>query len=101
TWRARKAAEALVMAWDEGPGAGTSSDQFRRAYREALDGPAANALNQGNVDEALAGSGVHEALYEVPHLAHAAMEPLNCTAHVRDGKVDIWIGTQNPDGALD
>lgn len=101
TWRARKAAEALVIAWDEGPGAGTSSEQFRRAYREALDGPAANALNKGNVDEALAGGGVHEALYEVPHLAHAAMEPLNCTAHVRDEKVDIWMGTQNPDGALD
>ena len=41
-----------------------------------------------------------EAVYEVPHHAHAPMEPLNCTAQVRDGKVDIWMGTQNPEAAL-
>ena len=47
------------------------------------------------------GARVVEAVYEVPHVAHAPMEPLNCTAHVQADRVDVWIGTQNADGALE
>lgn len=99
-WRAREALAALPVTWDYGAGAGTDSAQFREAYRVALDGPAAVAKEEGDVAAALSQGRPVEALYEVPHLAHAAMEPLNCAAHVQDGRVDVWMGTQNPEAAL-
>jgi isoquinoline 1-oxidoreductase beta subunit len=100
-WRARQALADLPITWDEGAAANTNSAQFRAEYRAALDGPAANALTRGDVSGALAGTPkIVEALYEVPYLAHATMEPLNCTAHVQAGRVDVWIGTQFPDAAL-
>ncbi|MDA8249652.1 MAG: molybdopterin-dependent oxidoreductase, partial [Rhodospirillales bacterium] len=100
-WRARQALADLPVTWNEGPAAHTDSAQFRAAYRAALDGPMANALSRGDVTGSLDGAAKRvEALYEVPHLAHAPMEPLNCTAHVQDGRVDIWIGTQAPEMAM-
>lgn len=95
-WRAKRAAEALKLAWNPGVGAGTDSAQFAKAYRAALDGPAATARNDGDVDKALQDAAKRiEALYEVPYLAHAPMEPLNATAHYRANRLDVWIGTQN------
>jgi isoquinoline 1-oxidoreductase beta subunit len=99
-WRAKEALAALPIEWDYGSGAGTSSEQFRQDYRAALDGPAATAVNSGDVEKALAAGKPIEALYEVPHLAHAPMEPLNCTAQVQADRVDVWLGTQNPEAAL-
>ena len=70
--------------------------EFAKAYRDALDGPAATARNDGDVDNAMAGAAKRiEAVYEVPYLAHAPMEPLNATAHYRPDRLDVWIGTQN------
>ncbi|PSJ59391.1 xanthine dehydrogenase family protein molybdopterin-binding subunit [Pseudaminobacter soli (ex Li et al. 2025)] len=100
-WRAKEAVAALPVTWDEGPAASTDSAQFAEAYRTALNGPAAIARKQGDVMKALADGKRVEALYEVPHLAHAPMEPLNCTAHVQPDRVDVWIGTQYPEAALD
>ncbi|MBN9511039.1 MAG: xanthine dehydrogenase family protein molybdopterin-binding subunit [Alphaproteobacteria bacterium] len=101
-WRAKQALADLPVTWDEGAAADTDSAQFRAAYRAALDGPAANALTRGNAAAALAGAPkTVEALYEVPYLAHATMEPLNCTAHVQPGRVDVWLGTQFPEKALE
>jgi isoquinoline 1-oxidoreductase subunit beta len=95
-WRAKKAADALKVDWNPGPGAGTDSAQFAAAYRDALDGPAATARNHGDVEKAMADAAKHiEAVYEVPYLAHAPMEPLNATAHYRPDRLDVWIGTQN------
>jgi isoquinoline 1-oxidoreductase beta subunit len=99
-WRAKQAVEALPVVWDEGPAASTDSKEFNADYRAALEGAAVTARKDGDIVAALASGKRVEALYEAPHLAHAPMEPLNCTAHVRDGKVDIWMGTQNPDAAL-
>jgi isoquinoline 1-oxidoreductase beta subunit len=100
-WRANKAAHALTVTWSPGPGAGTDSAEFAAAYREALDGPAATARNDGDVDHALAGAAKRiEAVYEVPYLAHAPMEPLNATAYYRPDRLDVWIGTQNALGTL-
>jgi isoquinoline 1-oxidoreductase subunit beta len=99
-WRAKEALAALPIEWDYGSGAGTSSEQFRKDYRAALDGAAATAIDRGDADKAPAGGKQVEALYEVPHLAHAPMEPLNCTAEVRPDRVDVWLGTQNPEAAL-
>ncbi|WP_189045964.1 xanthine dehydrogenase family protein molybdopterin-binding subunit [Aliidongia dinghuensis] len=100
-WRAKEAVGDLVITWDEGAGAGTSSDQFRKDYRAALDGPAANAKHLGDPAGVLAKAAKKiDALYEAPHVAHAAMEPLNATVHVQADRLDAWIGTQDPDGAL-
>jgi isoquinoline 1-oxidoreductase beta subunit len=104
-WRAKEAAAALTVEWDPGAGAGTSSAQFRQDYRAALDGPLQIARKDGDAQAALAspapaGGKLIEALYEVPHLSHAPMEPLNCTARVTQDKVEVWLGTQNPDMAL-
>jgi isoquinoline 1-oxidoreductase beta subunit len=95
-WRAKQAAVALKIDWNPGAGGGTDSALFAQAYRRALDGPAATARDDGDVDQALAGAAKRiEAVYEVPYLAHAPMEPLNATVHYRPDRLDVWIGTQN------
>jgi isoquinoline 1-oxidoreductase subunit beta len=100
-WRAKQALAALPIEWDKGEAASTDSAQFRKLYRDALDGPVATARKEGDASAAMASAAkAVEAVYEVPHLAHATMEPLNCTAHWQPDRVDVWIGTQNPDAAL-
>ena len=100
-WRAKEALAALQIEWDTGAAGSTDSEQFRREYREALDGPAATARNNGDSVAAIAGAAKRfEALYEVPHLAHAPMEPLNCTAHLQSDRLDVWVGTQDALSAL-
>ncbi|MDZ5449343.1 xanthine dehydrogenase family protein molybdopterin-binding subunit [Labrys sp. ZIDIC5] len=99
-WRAKEAALALPVIWEEGPAAETDSKGFDADYVAALDGPAVTARKEGDVEASLARGKRVDALYQAPHLAHAPMEPLNCTAHVHDGKVEVWMGTQNPDMAL-
>ena len=99
-WRAKEAALALKVDWAEGPAAKTDSAQFAAEYRAALDGDLAVAVKNGDVAAGLGSGKKVELLYEVPHLAHAPMEPLNCTAHVQADRVDVWMGTQDPDGAL-
>ncbi|MGH7068718.1 MAG: molybdopterin cofactor-binding domain-containing protein [Acetobacteraceae bacterium] len=99
-WRARLAAEALPVAWSAGARE-LETAELRRRYRAAVGGPTATALSRGDAQSALAAQPTClEALYEVPYLAHAAMEPLNCTADVQADRVDVWLGTQNPDAAL-
>lgn len=99
-WRARQAALDLPVEWNLGAGVGTDSAMFRAAYRAALDGPLVAARNDGDTAKALTQGTAVQAVYEVPHLSHAPMEPLNCTAHVHAEGVDVWMGTQNPDMAL-
>ncbi|MGO9785806.1 MAG: molybdopterin cofactor-binding domain-containing protein [Stellaceae bacterium] len=100
-WRAKNALGDLAVVWDFGAGAGTSTEQFKKFYRDKLDGAMTNARNDGDVDNALKGAKVIEAVYEAPHLAHAQMEPLNATAHVQAGRVDVWIGSQSPMNAIE
>jgi isoquinoline 1-oxidoreductase beta subunit len=100
-WRAKEALARLPVVWAPGDAAASDSAAFRQAYVQALDGAAATAHETGDVVGALAGAAQRvEAIYEVPHLAHAPMEPLNCTAHWQNDRIDVWIGTQNPDAAL-
>ena len=100
-WRAQQALASLPMTWDPGGIAALSTPAMRAAYRQALDAPGATALARGDAGAARAAAPRQvEALYELPFLAHATMEPLNCTAHVQADRVDVWIGTQNPDAAL-
>src|SRR5262249_21331173 len=98
-WRAKEAVGALAGVWDAGPACSTDSAQFRAEYRTALDGPMVSAVNRGDVAAAFDSAKVVQAVYEVPHLAHAAMEPLNATAHWRPDRIDVWMGTQAPEMA--
>jgi len=100
-WQARTAADALTVAWDRGPGAGTSSAQWQREFAEALDGDGTVAHEQGDVAAGFASAASSiEADYSAPYLAHACMEPLNCTVRMQDDRVDIWTGAQNPESVL-
>ena len=96
-WRAKQAGLALPIEWNFGAGTGTSSAQFKQEYRDALKGPLENAKSVGDTAKALGEGKVIEALYEVPYLAHATMEPLNCTVQLQPDRLDIWMGTQAPD----
>ncbi len=98
-WLANKAREKLEIVWNEGPAAAQSSEGFaKRAAELSQQAPAFKVASVGNVDQALAGSAkVLEAAYSYPFLSHATLEPQNCTAHFKDGKVEIWAPTQNPD----
>jgi isoquinoline 1-oxidoreductase beta subunit len=92
---AKKGLEALVIEWDDGPHAkidtGAIVGELERATLNA--GPVAE--NIGDVDAALSSAVTRvEAIYRVPFLAHAAMEPMNCTAHVRKDGCEIWVGNQ-------
>src|ERR1700677_384831 len=100
-WRAKEALAAMPIAWDFGEAAATNSETFRADYRAALDGPLVNAVDRGDAGSAFpAAAKIVDAVYEAPHLAHAPMEPLNATAHWRPDRIDVWMGTQDPDGAL-
>jgi isoquinoline 1-oxidoreductase subunit beta len=100
-WRAKAALERLPIEWDTGAAAATDSAQFRQLYLAALDKPGAVARHDGNVDAAMpAAAKTFEAVYEAPVISHAQMEPLNATAHVQADRVDVWVGTQNADLAL-
>ena len=97
-WRAKAALDSLKIEWAPGENAGVDSAQLYKAYRDALEGPLVTAKADGDAAAALAqpGAKLVEADYEVPYLAHAPMEPLNCTVQLKPGRVDIWIGTQAP-----
>jgi isoquinoline 1-oxidoreductase subunit beta len=98
-WIANKARDKLEVVWDEGATAAQSSEGFaQRAQELSTQAPTLKVLSDGNVNEALAGSAkVIEAAYRYPFLSHATLEPQNCTAHIKDGKAEIWAPTQNPD----
>ena len=97
-WEARSARQQLRVTWDEGPTAGLSSEGFARRAAELAQQPGEKMLrNDGDVAAAFQGAAkTVQATYFYPFLAHANLEPQNCTAHFRDGKLEIWAPTQNP-----
>ena len=99
-WQAKRAADALQVTWDSGDGAAVSSATIRDSLDEGLAATEAGiGRNDGDVAVGLAQAVTRiEATYSVPYLAHATMEPQNCTAHVTADGVEIWAPTQ--DGAL-
>jgi isoquinoline 1-oxidoreductase beta subunit len=98
-WAAKKGREALQITWDEGPNAQLSSAEISRLYAEAAKQPGPVARKEGDAVTTLAGSQkTLDAVYEVPFLAHATMEPMTCTAHVRKDNCEVWVGTQNQTG---
>jgi isoquinoline 1-oxidoreductase beta subunit len=102
TWSAMEGRRALLVQWDEGPNAHTTTASLRKMFADLCESPGAVARKQGDAEAALAGSSRKiEAVYEAPYLAHAPMEPLNCTAHVRPNGCDVWASTQFQSAARD
>jgi isoquinoline 1-oxidoreductase beta subunit len=97
-WAAQSARKQLKVEWRENPTASQSTKAFATKAAELGPQPPARWLrNDGKVDDVLASAAkVVEAAYEYPFLAHAPLEPQNCTAKVDKGKVEIWAPTQNP-----
>ena len=98
-WKARTALAEVAVVWEEGPHAAHDSGAQRTRYAELLAKGKARAYESvGNVDTALAAPAkALTADYFVPYLAHAAMEPINCTAVVNPGKsCEVWVGSQAP-----
>ncbi len=100
-WQANKAAKALPIQWTIGDEGKTHSETFRNEYLAALGTQGTSVLKQGETLPALEVSEkIIESDYLVPYLAHASMEPLNCTAHRTDEGLSLWLGTQDPESAL-
>ena len=92
---AKKGLAALAIEWDDGPNAKLSTADIVRQLEEATSGPARSRRTTATSTRALAGAATKvEAIYQMPFLAHAAMEPMNCTVHVRKDGCEIWVGTQ-------
>jgi isoquinoline 1-oxidoreductase beta subunit len=101
-WQAHRAAAALQVRWNAGPLAHADTEEVFRAFALALDaGAGFNYYTRGDVDRDHGGARELTAEYRAPYLAHATMEPQNCTAQVRGGKVQLWVPTQVPSIAVD
>ncbi|HEV2751234.1 MAG TPA: molybdopterin cofactor-binding domain-containing protein, partial [Gemmatimonadales bacterium] len=99
-WPAKKGRDALEITWDEGPTATVSSASISELFAKNAEQAGAVARHDGDAQGALPGAASKlDAVYELPFLAHATMEPMNCTAHVRSDGVDIWAPTQFQTGA--
>jgi isoquinoline 1-oxidoreductase subunit beta len=95
-WAAKKGRDALEIDWDLGAAADLSTAKISAVLSDGASNADAVAKDTGNLKDAAANSALTlSATYEVPYLAHACMEPMNCTAWVRGDEVEIWAGTQS------
>ena len=98
TWAALSGARVLTVEWNPG-GFTMGSEEIFAHLSKLADSPGVTTRTNGDAASALAGAARRvRATYEAPYLAHATMEPMNCTAHVRPDGVEIWAPTQNPQG---
>jgi len=93
-WSASRGAQALDVTWDEGPLATLTTAEILTRYKELAQKPGKVARNDGNADAAIANSKSFERTFEAPFLAHATMEPMNCTADYRADGCDVYVPTQ-------
>src|SRR2546425_737681 len=94
-WAAKQGLAALAVRWDDGPNATVSTADVVRGLDEASQQPGVVARRQGDAAGALAGAAQRiDQVYQVPFLAHATMEPMNCTVHVRKDSCEVWTGSQ-------
>ncbi|WP_309546778.1 xanthine dehydrogenase family protein molybdopterin-binding subunit [Sinorhizobium sojae] len=96
TGAAKKGLKAAAVEWDDGPNAQVSSADIVQHLESESRKPGAIARSEGDVERALASASQPiDAVYQLPFLSHAAMEPMNCTVHVREDACELWVGTQN------
>ncbi|KQQ89325.1 acylaldehyde oxidase [Massilia sp. Leaf139] len=100
-WQAKTAAAALPVRWNEGAGAGLSSASIFQGFARALDEESGFTYYESGTQDVANVAKTVTAEYRAPYLAHATMEPVNCTAQVADGKVRLWASTQVPSIAVD
>jgi isoquinoline 1-oxidoreductase subunit beta len=93
-WAAKKGLDALVITWDEGASARIGSKEIWQDIRAASEKDGVVAKSTGDIAKGLAAGEKLEASYELPFLAHATMEPLNATVHLKPDSCEIWTGTQ-------
>jgi isoquinoline 1-oxidoreductase subunit beta len=93
-WAAKKGRDALEVKWDPGPNAAVSSEALRTQFLELAKKPGVPAKKAANADAIKSAAKTIVAEYDVPFLAHAAMEPLNCTVEVSGDRAEIWVGSQ-------
>jgi len=94
-WSAKQGLLALAIRWDDGPNATLSTADVVQGLAAATQTPGVVARKEGDAAAAIAGAPTKmEAVYQVPFLAHAAMEPINCTVHVRPDRCEVWTGSQ-------
>ncbi len=97
SWNAIKGQEALEIDWNPGPNSNVSNESIRQSFLEKLNGEGFEIEKIGEPDNSSSGDETTlDSVYELPFLAHAAMEPVNCVASVMDDKAEIWAPTQNP-----
>ncbi len=103
-WQAKTALQALPITYESTPNDGLNQDEIINRYRKAMDtdlteGNLETHFKSGDASKALQEAKVLiEAEYQLPFLAHATMEPMNCTAWVQPGRCELWCGSQNPLG---
>jgi len=99
-WQAKQAMDSVDVTWTQNEADKANQATIFTQYAQALETGEKKTLHKaGNIAKAEASAAsIYEAEYQVPYLAHACMEPMNATVWVRDGKCDIWTGTQNPLG---
>ena len=93
-WAAKQGRDALEIEWDLGPNAALSSDALRKQYLELSRTPGMVARKADNPDAIRGAATTITAEYEVPFLAHAPMEPLNCTVNFKGDSCEMWVGSQ-------
>jgi len=100
SWAAMQGRKALEVKWDLGPAAKESSAGLHEQFLANAAKPGKIVRNDGDADSALASSAKKiEAAYEFPFAAHACMEPMNCTVHIRPDGAEAWVPTQAPQWA--
>jgi isoquinoline 1-oxidoreductase beta subunit len=104
SWAAMQGRRALDITWDEGPHVSESSESLRKQFLENASKPGKVVRNDGDTDATLAaatGAKKVDIAYEIPFAAHACMEPMNCTVHIRTDGAEAWVPTQAPQWAQD
>ena len=96
-WRAKEALKLVITVFEASDNDSTSSADIYAGFERSLaDENGSKVMEQGDTEAAMeSAADVIEANYRVPYLAHAAMEPMNCTVHIHDNKVDVWTSTQD------
>jgi isoquinoline 1-oxidoreductase subunit beta len=99
TWAAMQGRDALSIEWDHGANTVENSASLRDQFQSLIEKPGKVIRTGGDVDKTLAAANGNkiEAIYELPFLAHATMEPMNCTVDIRSDRAEVWAPTQAPD----